>query len=230
MQNELSIELVAKLNQTIEKVEKLADKLEEGANVTDKFSKAGKKLSKAFNFATAYHTAKKLFDLFMNGIDYINDYAENLNLFNVVLDDSISKATKFQNIMAESFGNNVTEQLKYQSLFEAMTESMGLTEEYAYLISENIEFYKSKDGETYFNKIGLFEFDFKEGFELIEQDIVVLTKKELMGYRSFSNRYISRYKKAEILNSYEDLLPGDYVVHEENGIGQFVKIDTIKYG
>ena len=96
-----------------------------------------------------------------------------------------------------------------------------------YLISENVEYYKSENGETYFNKIGLFEFDFKEGFELIEQDLVVLTKKELMGYRSFSNRYISRYKKAEILNSYEDLLPGDYVVHEENGIGQFVKIDTI---
>lgn len=138
MQNELSIELVAKLNQAIEKVEELADKLEEGADATDKFSKAGKKLSKAFNFATAYHTAKKLFDLFMTGVDYINDYTENLNLFNVVLDGSISKATKFQNIMAESFGNNVTDQLKYQSLFEAMTESMGLTEEYAYLISENM--------------------------------------------------------------------------------------------
>ena len=93
MQNELSIELVAKLNQAIEKVEELADKLEEGADATDKFSKAGKKLSKAFNFATAYHTAKKLFDLFMTGVDYINDYTENLNLFNVVLDGSISKAT-----------------------------------------------------------------------------------------------------------------------------------------
>ena len=96
-----------------------------------------------------------------------------------------------------------------------------------FLISENFSYFKSKDGESKINQVGLFEFDFKEGFELTDSNIVILTKKELMGYRSFSNRYTSRYKKAEILSSYEDLIPGDYVVHEENGIGQFIKIDTI---
>lgn len=96
-----------------------------------------------------------------------------------------------------------------------------------FLKVENVDYFISIDGETTPSKIGLYEFDFKEGFEIVENDIVVLTKKELMGYKSFSNRYIARYKKAEILNSYEELNPGDYVVHEENGIGQFIKIDTI---
>ena len=96
-----------------------------------------------------------------------------------------------------------------------------------FLISENVEYFKSENGESYSGKIGLYPFDFKEGFELFEYNVVVLTKKELMGYRSYSNRYIARYKKAEILSSYEDLNPGDYIVHEENGIGQFLNIETI---
>ena len=69
-----------------------------------------------------------------------------------------------------------------------------------YLISENVEYYKSEKGETYFDKIGLFEFDFKEGFELIEQELVVLTKKELKLKKRNLNKRKNNKKKEKSKN------------------------------
>jgi transcription-repair coupling factor (superfamily II helicase) len=46
--------------------------------------------------------------------------------------------------------------------------------------------------------------------------------------RISSSRFTSRFKDATILKSYEDLRPGDYVVHEYNGIGQFLEIKTLE--
>ncbi len=98
-----------------------------------------------------------------------------------------------------------------------------------FLKNENIEYRYSKNGETEKDIISLYEFDFKEGFELVDQNIVVLTKREILGYKSYSSRYVARYKKAEVLSSYEDLMPGDYIVHEEHGIGRFEEITTLTF-
>ncbi len=111
----------------------------------------------------------------------------------------------------------------------AMKEgSLRLYEEF--LIQENIPYEYSQDGEASFQKVMLYPIDFKEGFELQKGNIVVLTERELLGRKLLNSKYLSRYKKAEILNTYEDLNPGDYVVHEENGIGQFEKIETLDVG
>lgn len=108
-------------------------------------------------------------------------------------------------------------------------DARGLKAYEDFLKNDSIDFRYSKNGETESNIISLYEFDFKEGFELIDQNIVVLTKKEILGYKSYSSRYVARYKKAEILSSYEDLTPGDYIVHEEHGIGRFEEITTLTF-
>ncbi len=97
-----------------------------------------------------------------------------------------------------------------------------------FLSSESYPFKESLDGETDYGIVYLYPLDLKEGFELIDEDLIVLTKKEVLGQRNYSNRYMARYKKAEVLNSYEDLHPGDYVVHEINGIGKFIEVTTIE--
>lgn len=76
--------------------------------------------------------------------------------------------------------------------------------------------------------LGVTLLNFEEGFELPEFKIAYLTSHELFGYRSKMSRFMNRYKEATILKSYEELLPGDYVVHETSGIGQFVGIKTIE--
>ncbi|HOJ44567.1 MAG TPA: transcription-repair coupling factor [Bacilli bacterium] len=77
-------------------------------------------------------------------------------------------------------------------------------------------------------KLGIAQLNLEEGFELPEQRVAYLTSQELFGYRSRVSRFMNRYKEATILKSYDELHPGDYVVHETSGIGQFVGIQTIE--
>ena len=69
---------------------------------------------------------------------------------------------------------------------------------------------------------------FPKGFEFKGKKIVVLTSKELFGYRRHVSTYSSRFKEGVVIESYQDLQPGDFVVHEKNGIGKFVEISTLE--
>ncbi len=98
-----------------------------------------------------------------------------------------------------------------------------------FLINQNINYRKSNEGETQKGIISLYEFDFNEGFELYQDNIVILTKKEIFGYHNYSSLYSSRFKKAEIITSFEELNEGDFVVHESYGIGKFKEITTLTF-
>ena len=67
-----------------------------------------------------------------------------------------------------------------------------------------------------------------EGFDISGLKIVYFSPSELFGHKYSSSRFNGRFKQASILRSYEDLHPGDYVVHEYNGIAQFIGIKTIE--
>lgn len=135
------------------------------------------------------------------------------------------------------YGNNILTSLEFINRYFVENKHVLVAMDKKSLLSfEN--FLKSKEitnyrysiaGETEPNYINLLEYDFKEGFEIINQHLIVLTKKEVFGYHSFSSRYVARYKKAEILTSYEELNPGDYVVHEQHGIGRFLEITTLTF-
>ena len=67
-----------------------------------------------------------------------------------------------------------------------------------------------------------------EGFELQSLKTTYLTNTELFGKNTKLSRYTQRFMNATILRSYEDLKPGDYVVHEYNGVGQFLSVETLE--
>lgn len=67
---------------------------------------------------------------------------------------------------------------------------------------------------------------YPQGFEFTELNLVVYTSKELFNAPRNNLRFSHRFKTATILHSYEQLQPGDYIVHEYYGIGQFVDIVT----
>jgi transcription-repair coupling factor (superfamily II helicase) len=76
-------------------------------------------------------------------------------------------------------------------------------------------------------KVGVVLMHLEEGFELKALNLAVVTSKELFGYRQKVSKYFSRYKEATIIQSHEELTPGDYVVHEYSGIGQYIGIKTM---
>ena len=76
--------------------------------------------------------------------------------------------------------------------------------------------------------VALSDFSLDSGFEIPDLHLVALGSGDLFGPSSSNSRFSSRFKNATILKSYEDLRPGDYVVHEYNGIGQFLEITTLE--
>lgn len=70
--------------------------------------------------------------------------------------------------------------------------------------------------------------EFPLSFELLNEKIVVLTEKELYGIKRHKSTYKSIFKEGVIINSYEELTPGDFVVHENYGIGEYFGITTIE--
>lgn len=88
---------------------------------------------------------------------------------------------------------------------------------------ENVEGYNLPEGH-----LGISEKAISEGFEIPSLSICFLSSGELFRHRAVASRFTSRFKEATILRSYEDLKPGDYVVHEYKGIGQFLDIKTIE--
>ena len=76
-------------------------------------------------------------------------------------------------------------------------------------------------------QIGITSVPLNEGFEIPSIKLAVLSASELYGKKVANTRFSSRFKDAAILKSYDDLRPGDYVVHEYNGIGQFVEVTTL---
>ena len=65
-----------------------------------------------------------------------------------------------------------------------------------------------------------------EGFVLPSFGLTVLTSKELFNYQNKPSRYFSKFKEATILKNYEELKRGDFVVHEQYGIGKFIEVIT----
>lgn len=79
-------------------------------------------------------------------------------------------------------------------------------------------------------KLGITVFSLEEGFELTKEKIVFISSKELFGFQNRSSRFLNRFKEGTIIKNYEDLQPGDYVVHEYYGIGKFLDIETSDVG
>ena len=66
-----------------------------------------------------------------------------------------------------------------------------------------------------------------EGFEIPSLKTAFLSENDIFGRKNVAARFANRFKNATVLHSFEDLKPGDYVVHEYNGIGQFAGIETL---
>ncbi len=82
-------------------------------------------------------------------------------------------------------------------------------------------------------------FDFKEsgfsifplylsnGFLSKEKKLIFITDYEILGKRKkLSSHFYSR--RTEVIDSFIDLKPGDYVVHIQHGVGQFTGIERVK--
>ena len=104
---------------------------------------------------------------------------------------------------------------------------------YIYLVNEHqINNLNSWFEEYEINKenITLVKEELVEGFALDDEKIVVFTSKELFLQKITTGRYFTKFKSSQAISGYEDLNIGDYLVHENYGIGRYKGLQTIKTG
>ncbi len=77
-------------------------------------------------------------------------------------------------------------------------------------------------------KVGIQVYDLANGFISRTNKIMYLSSREVFNSKRSANKYISRFKEGTIIRSYEDLEPGDYVVHEYQGIARFEGLVTLE--
>ena len=68
--------------------------------------------------------------------------------------------------------------------------------------------------------------EFPEGFSLQESGLMVVTDRELFEIHHHAGRYEKKFRSAEVIHGYDELEPGDYIVHANHGVGQYVGIET----
>ena len=74
--------------------------------------------------------------------------------------------------------------------------------------------------------INVFISDIYHGFEVPKLGIKIYADKELFNNKIKVGKFAGKYSDATKLDTYEDLKNGDYVVHDQYGIGQYIDIET----
>ncbi len=74
--------------------------------------------------------------------------------------------------------------------------------------------------------INLWMSDLSQGFSLDDENITVYTTTELFEIHHHKGRYENKFRNAEVIHAYEELQPGDYIVHANYGVGQYIGIET----
>lgn len=90
----------------------------------------------------------------------------------------------------------------------------------------NIDYHLIDDTDVLPSGLSITLESYYEGFSIESLSLIVFTANELFHRKNALYRYTNKYKQAESLNAYTQLNNGDYVVHNQYGVGQYIGIVT----
>ena len=82
------------------------------------------------------------------------------------------------------------------------------------------------DDEEPVEGINIYTNSFAQGFYLVDENLKVYTAAEIFAYHHHKGRYENKFRNAEVIHGYDELQPGDYVVHAQYGVGQYICIEN----
>jgi transcription-repair coupling factor (superfamily II helicase) len=94
------------------------------------------------------------------------------------------------------------------------------------LKDENIDFSEVQGFSLSEKPVNITYLSLPISFELGEEKIAVITSHEIFRIKHAKSRFVGQFRSGTILQDYEQLEPGDYVVHEYYGIGQYIDVVT----
>ena len=74
--------------------------------------------------------------------------------------------------------------------------------------------------------LNLMLWNLAQGFCIDDGKLSVYSSAELFEINHHKGRYEKKFRNAEVIHGYDELEPGDYIVHATYGVGQFAGIET----
>lgn len=97
------------------------------------------------------------------------------------------------------------------------------------LLEENqLSYTMVGNDEKIYDGINIYLGELKTGIDFYQEHVVLLTETELFKAHNQKKKGYIRYKNAKVINDYNELNIGDYVVHDTHGIGQYMGIKTLE--
>ncbi len=157
----------------------------------------------------------------LKNLHYITEFNDNGELPSTIR--NINNSSGNSNLLLEmirdysSHNKHIIFCLDYKSQLDFITSILS---------NNGFKIEELKDTSISEIKIAYTFFSLPEGFELLEDNLILISSKEIFGTPSLNKRNITRYKNAAIIQSVDNLEKGDYVVHEIYGIGRYLGIEN----
>ena len=134
---------------TLSQLEKTATALDQASNSTKGFAKNLKELNRVSNSSstTLGNLGKKLLSfislhtitrVLSYSVDQLNEYVENLNLFNVSMGEFYNDAKEYAELVQDKMGIDSSEWMRAQGTFMTMATGFDLAKEHAYEMSKGL--------------------------------------------------------------------------------------------
>ena len=95
-----------------------------------------------------------------------------------------------------------------------------------YFEDQEIGYHLIKEDQSIGQGIACCEKKLVNGFECTNEKLVVYTSKEIFHVKKKIAKYTNKFKQSEVLSAYQQLEKGDYVVHQQHGVGMYNGIIT----
>lgn len=171
----------------------------------------------------------RIFDIYYEINELLSKY-QCISFYNFGIKDTISTQSNPLTILAAGF-NNIMEQL----ISKASETKVLICQSHEYEIKqvrnyleENSHYTLQDISDLKADSVGFFLIDanFEEGFVAHNDNFIVVSSKELFNKKPKIARYANKFKEAEVIKNYQELHNGDYIVHEQYGVGQYIGIVT----
>ncbi len=97
-----------------------------------------------------------------------------------------------------------------------------------FLQENNLSVFFNKEAEFGSEQIVVLPETLAEGFVIEDLQLVLFTEKEVIGNPQRKRRQIKDIEQGVKISSLNELTPGDYVVHENHGIGKYLGVKTME--
>lgn len=180
------------------------------------------------------------------GFQILYDFNELVNRGGIKVDYlDFNYRDKFKNVISVFGEEVVTFNDNYNFFMKELEKNLGKTKQViAFESNETLDSFKkrldassipydvNKLDKAENNKVSLIISD--HVIDLVSKTLgITIYTEEALTRKHITRRrgeYVSVYKRSERLSNVNDLMPGDYVVHYDYGIGKFLEIKTMTFG